>query len=75
MNPSTIGSNDVERVAESHCDRTTLKNAIIAMLKRLSEFGKEVYVIGLPLQFWWHVTTPMMNEIKRMLKMNILLKN
>ena len=45
MNPSTIGSNDVERVAESHCDRTTLKNAIIAMLKRLSEFGKEVYIL------------------------------
>ena len=51
---------------------TTLKNVIIAMLKRLSEFGKEVYVIGLPLRFWWHVTTPMMNEIKRMLKMKIL---
>ena len=57
MNPSTIGSNDVERVAESHCDRTTKINALIAMLKRLSKFGKD---------------TPMMNEIKRMLKMKIL---
>ena len=26
MNPSTIGSNDVERVAESHCDRNHPEN-------------------------------------------------
>ena len=34
MNPSTIGSNDVERVAESHCDRTTKNFAFLLACKK-----------------------------------------